>query len=168
MAATLSPFKTLSAALLFSIGGSFAAYADDPTPAALEAARTVISASGMTRSFDAIVPQMFGQLERNVLATRPELKDTLHATLLALVPEFTKTEIDVINSSALVLAKHMSEQELKDTAAFFLSASGKKYVEAEPAAFNEISGIVQAWSQKLSVDVLTRAHEEMKKKGADF
>jgi uncharacterized protein len=168
VAAYLSPLKILSAALLFSIGGSLAAYADDPTPAALEAARTVISASGMTRSFDIIVPQMLGQLEHNVLATRPELKDALHATLLSLVPEFTKTEIDVINSSAQALARHMSEQELKDTAAFFLSASGKKYVESEPVAFNEISAIVQAWNQRLSVDVLTRAHEEMKKKGTDF
>ncbi len=32
----------------------------------------------------------------------------------------------------------MSEQELKDTAAFFVSPSGKKYIETEPVAFNEI------------------------------
>ncbi len=91
MVAHSSPFKTLSFALLFTVGGAFSAYADEPTPAALESARTVISASGMTRSFDLVIPQMFGELERNVLATRPELKDSLHTTLLALKPEFTKT-----------------------------------------------------------------------------
>ena len=168
MAAHPSPLKTLSAALLFAVGGSFSAYADEPTPAALEAARTVISASGMTRSFDIVIPQMFGQLEHNITTTRPELKDNLHATLLALLPEFTKTETDVINSAAQILAKQMSEQELKDTAAFFVSASGKKYVAAEPVAFNEIVTVVQAWRERLSTEVLTRAHEEMKKKGADF
>ena len=138
------------------------------TPAALEAARSVIVASGMTRSFDLIIPQMFGELERNVLATRPELKDNLHAVLLALVPEFAKSEQEVVAGAAQALAKHMSEQELKDTAAFFNSASGKKYVQSEPLAYNDIVGIVQSWRQKLSVDVLARAREEMKKKGVEF
>ena len=62
----------------------------------------------------------------------------------------------------------MNEQELKDTAAFFASPSGKKYVEAQPLAFSEIMGAVQDWRQRLSIDILTRAREEMKKKGIDF
>jgi hypothetical protein len=162
------PLKTLSAALLFTIAGSFSAYADDPTPAALESARTIIAAWGMTRSFDVVVPQMMELLERNVGATRPELKVSLHATLAALTPEFAKTEVDFINSAAQVLTRRMSEQELKDTAAFFQTPSGKKYIESEPAAISEIVGLVQAWREKLSNDILARAHEEMKKKGADF
>jgi uncharacterized protein len=159
-------FKTLVIAALATIAGS-AAYADDapPSPAAIETAKSIISGSGMTRSFDLVVPEIFGQLERNVLATRPELKDPLHTVLLALVPEFVKTEQEVVDGAALALAKHMSEQELKDTAAFFSSPSGKKYVAAEPLAFNDIIGLINNWRQKLSVDVLTRTREELKKKG---
>jgi hypothetical protein len=161
-------FKTLFLATLVSLAGS-AAYADDaapaPTPAALEAAKSVIVGSGMTRSFDLVVPQMFGELERNVLATRPELKDNLHTVLLALVPEFIKSEQAVVDGAALALAKRMNEQQLKDTAAFFNSPSGKKYVESEPLAYQDIVGVVNNWRQKLSVDVLTRTREEMKKKG---
>ena len=69
-----SPLKTLSLALLFTIGGAFSAYADDPTPAAVESARTIISAWGMPKSFDLVVPQMFDQLEHDVVKTRPELE----------------------------------------------------------------------------------------------
>jgi uncharacterized protein len=162
------PLKTWLAALLFLTAGSLGARADDPTPAALDAARLVITSSGMTRSFDLIVPQMLGELEHNVTATRPELKDSLHAVLLALQPEFNKTEQEVIEGAARALARHMSEQELKDAANFFTSPSGKKYVEAEPLAFGDIVAIVQSWRQKLSTDVLARAREEMKKKGLDF
>jgi hypothetical protein len=161
------------AALFFATAGSLGAYAADPapaapTPAALEAAHTIIVASGLTRSFDLVIPQTFAQLELSVETTRPELKENLHATLLTLVPEFGKTERDLVDSSAQVLAKHMSEQELKDIANFFLSPSGKKYVETQPVAFNEIIALAQAWRDKLSTDVLTRAREEMKKKGVDF
>ncbi len=166
----LSLSKSLFAAALLVVGGAFAAQADDalPSQAALQSARTVILASGMGRSFDVVVPQMFGELEHTVTQTRPEIKDSLHATLLALVPEFNKTELDVINGAAVVLAKKMSEQELKDTADFFNSPSGKKYVAAEPAAFTEIVAMVQSWRERLSTDVLSRAREEMKKKGVDF
>ena len=168
MAAYLSPLKTLSAALLMTVGASFGAYADEPTPAALESARAIISAWGMMQSFDVVVPQMFEQLERGVLATRPELKDNLHATLAALKPEFDKTEQTLVNNAALSLTKQLTEQELKDTAAFFQTPSGKKYVAAEPVAITQIITLVQSWREQLSVDVLKRAHEEMKKKGADF
>jgi hypothetical protein len=163
-----SPFKRLSFALLFTIGGAVAAYADAPTPAAIDSARTIISAWGMPKSFDMVVPQMLDQLERDVGKTRPELKDSLHATLAALKPEFAKSEQDFITSAAQTLAAMMTEQELKDTATFFLTPSGKKYIETEPAAITQIVTAVQNWRQQLSVDVLKRAREEMKKKGADF
>jgi uncharacterized protein len=159
---------TLFLALLCLMGARADADEAPPSPAALQSARSIIVGSGMTRSFDLIVPQMFGELERNVIATRPELKDNLHIVLLALVPEFVKTEEVVVDGAAHALARRMNEQELKDTAAFFVSPAGKKYVEAEPLAYKDIVDIVQKWREKLSVDVLTRAREEMKKKGQDF
>jgi len=147
-----------------------AASADDaptaaPTPAAIEIAKGIITTSGMTHSFDLVIPEIFGSLERNVLTTRPELKDPLHAVLVSLVPEFVKTEQQVVDAAGLALAKRLTEQELKDTAAFFNSPSGKKYIAAQPQTLNEIFAAINDWRQKLSVDVLTRAREELKKKG---
>jgi len=163
-----SPLKTLLAAAFLAALGAATARADEPTPAALASARTIITSSGMMRSFDLVVPQMLIELERNVTATRPDLKDSLHATLEALKPEFVKTEQEVVDGAARTLAKYMNEQELKDTAAFFVSPSGKKYVEAQPVAFNDIIGVVQTWRERLSIEVLARARAEMKKKGVDF
>jgi hypothetical protein len=163
-------FKTLLIGAFATIAVS-TAYADDapinpnPTPAAIETARTIIFGSGMTHSFDTVIPEIFVTLERNVLQTRPELKEPLHAALISLVPEFMKTEQQVVDAAALALAKRLNEQELKDTAAFFNSPSGKKYVAAQPQTLNEIFGAINEWRQKLAVDVLTRAREELKKKG---
>jgi hypothetical protein len=167
---TLRSLKALSAAALLVAAGTFGALADDPapTPAALASAHTIIVSSGITRSFDQIVPQMLEQLERSVTNTRPELKDTLHAVVLQIEPEFAKSEQQVIDAAAQSLAKRMSEQELKDAAAFFQSASGKKYVDSQPAAFGEIVAAVQAWRQKLSTDMMDRTRAEMKKKGVEM
>jgi hypothetical protein len=149
----------------FGMGGARAA---DPTPAAVADARSIIISSGIVRSFDAVVPQMLGQLERNTLTTRPDIKDKLHATLLQLEPEFVKTEGQVIDAAALSLAKRMGEPELKDTAAFFQSPAGKKYVQAQPEALTDIVAAVQGWQQKLSTDMMTRVRDELKKQGVEF
>ena len=62
----------------------------------------------------------------------------------------------------------MTEQELKDTAAFFDSPSGKKFLEAQPAVLGQVGQFARAWHDKLSTDIITRVREEMKKKGYSF
>jgi hypothetical protein len=79
-----------------------------------------------------------------------------------------KTEEQVISAAALSLAKRMTEADLKQTAAFFQSPAGKKYVEAQPAALNDIVAAMQGWQQKLSTDMMSRTREEMKKQGVEF
>jgi uncharacterized protein len=157
----------VAAAIVISLA-TLCAVAADPTPGAIQAAQAIVLSTNMGQSFEGIVPQMLFDLERNVTTTRPDIKPQLHDTLVALMPEFLQTETGVMQSAALALASLMSEQELKDTAAFFQSASGKKWVETQPALFKVISPIVQGWRQKLSTDILARAREEMKKKGVDF
>ncbi|MGD1016931.1 MAG: DUF2059 domain-containing protein [Roseiarcus sp.] len=152
-------------ALAFS---SVGAHADEPTPAALNYANQIFADIGMKALIDQVVPGMLAQLERNVTTTRPELKDALHETVLAIEPEFVKTEQGVMTDSVKFLASKMTEQELKDTLAFYESPAGKKYVAIEPSVVQEVGNRARAWRQQLSTDILARAHEEMKKKGADF
>jgi uncharacterized protein len=162
--------KAACGALLLATLSLGAARADDPPPsaAAIASAKTIIASSGMQKSFDLVVPQMLAQLETNVIRTRPEIKDKLHATLLQLQPEFLKTEDQITNAAAVSLAKRMSESDLKDTAAFFQSPAGKKYVEAQPQAFSDIVAALQGWQQKLSTDMMTRVRDEMKKQGIEL
>jgi hypothetical protein len=157
----------LGAALALAIS-SVGARADEPTPAALNYANQIFVDIGMKASIDQVVPGMLAQLEHNVTSTRPELKDALHETVLAIEPEFVKTEQAVMTDSVKFLASKMTEQELKDTLAFYDSPTGKKYVAVEPSVVQEVGNLARAWRQQLSTDILTRAREEMKKKGFDF
>ena len=59
----------------------------------------------------------------------------------------------------------MDREPVKDALAFFASPSGRRFVEIEPSLSNDIAGLVDVWKQKLSVDMLKRMREEMKKKG---
>ncbi len=158
---------SLGAALALAIS-AVGASAEEPTPAALNYANQIFVDIGMKPSLDQVVPRMLSQLERNVLSTRPELKDALRETLLAIEPEFVKTEQGVLTDSVKFLASKMTEQELKDTVTFYESPTGKKFLSVQPAVAQEVASLARVWNDKLSTDILARAREEMKKKGLDF
>ena len=154
----------LSALILFSAP----VRADEPSPAAIESANKLIINLGLKQSLEVVVPTLFGEFEKNVVATRPELKDPLHEVLVSLVPEFSKGEPGVLNEVARVMASKLSDAEIKEVLAFYESPTGKKFVAAEPAFVNALQSAGTAWRQKLADDLLTRVREELKKKGVDF
>jgi hypothetical protein len=169
MASRASPkIKFLSAGLSALIGLSAPVRADEPSPAAIESANKLIADLGLIQSLDVVVPTLFGEFEKNVVATRPELKDPLHQVLVSLVPEFVKGEPAVLADVAHVMASKLTDSELKEVLAFYESPAGKKFVAAEPAFVNELQVAGSAWRQKLADDLLPRVREELKKKGVDF
>jgi len=139
-----------------------------PSAAALGYAATILNDIGMKPSLDRIVPGMLAEMQREILATRPELKDPLGEAVQTVTPEFLKSEQVVFDAVAKAFASLMTEQELKDTAAFYESPTGKKFVLAQVALANRVAAVAAEWRQQLSTVMLARVHEEMKKKGKDF
>ena len=140
----------------------------EPPAGQLAAAHDLVLASGMARSFAPMVPQLMDQIVPMLTRTRPELKTNLTEVLKTLQPEFVKKGDEMVDVAAHVYARRMSEQELKDAAAFFNSAVGKKYVEVQPGMLDELVVAMQSWTQQLSSFMMQRVHDEMKKKGQDF
>jgi|SRR5271166_3780095 len=140
----------------------------NPSQAAVTAAGDILGAIGIKERIALVVPAMMTELEQNVTRTRPEIRDSLRQTLQAIKPEFDKTAIDVFNEASTLLASQMSEKEVLEVAGFYNSATGKKFVAIEPAFLQKLNTIADPWRQKLSTDIVTRARQEMKKKGVDF
>ena len=139
-----------------------------PSPAAIAAADKILSTIGLKQSIAIVVPGMMQELETNVTRTRPEIKDSLRATLKAIQPEFDQTARQTYIEAESLLASQMPEQDIVQVAAFFDSPAGKKYVEVTPVFLQNLSDVTGAWREKLSTDILERARAEMKKKGVDF
>ena len=139
-----------------------------PPAAQFAAARDLVLASGIARSFEPMVPQLADQIMPMLTRTRPELKANLTAVLKQLQPEFAKKGAEMVDIAARIYARRMSEQELKDSAAFFNSPVGKKYVEVQPAMLDELVVAMQSFTQTLSTYMMNRVHAEMKAKGQDF
>lgn len=140
----------------------------EPSAAQLASARDLVVASGMARSFRPMVGQLSEQIVPMLTRTRPELKQNLTLVMQQLGPEFDKKGDGMTDIAAKIYARSMTEQELKDAAAFFNSPVGKKYVVVQPGMLDQLVVAMQSWTQELSTFMMTRVHEEMKKKGQDF
>ena len=139
-----------------------------PSPAAIVAADKILEMIGLKQSIAIVVPGMMQELETNVTRTRPEIRDSLRATLKAIQPEFDQTARQTYIQAESLLASLMSEQDITQVAAFFDSPAGKKYVEVTPVFLQNLSDVTGNWREKLSTDILERARAEMKKKGVEF
>ncbi|MBL8587179.1 MAG: DUF2059 domain-containing protein [Methylobacteriaceae bacterium] len=161
---------TLRAAFAAAALAAFAtaAPAQEPAPAHVAAAREMMLASGVARSFEAIIPQMMVRLEQSLTQTRPEIAKDLGAVLESLDAEFSKNQEEILATAARIAARKMTEAEIRDTLAFFNSASGKKYVASQPQMLDELVVAIQGWTEKLSQTMLGRVREEMKKKGHEL
>jgi hypothetical protein len=143
------------------------AQAAPKTPAHLEAARAVVLASGIARSFDNMIPG-FVQQVRRITVTRPDLTKDLEEVIAKVTPEFDKTKLDLINAAAKTYANYLSEAELKEIGAFFNSPTGKRYVDTQPLVINEMYAEVESWSQKTSAALVERIRTEMRARGKQF
>ncbi|CAN2534630.1 hypothetical+protein [Methylocapsa aurea] len=138
------------------------------SPAQLALARAVLVDSGVASSFRLIIPQYLEQIALSVTRTRPDMVPDLNLVLAAVRPEFDKKVDEMIDSAAQLYTQRFSPKELEDVAAFFKSPSGRKYVGMLPVLMSDMFVAMQAWSQKISVDMMSRVREEMRKKGHEL
>ena len=138
------------------------------SPEKFAAARQVVVSSGMSRSFEPMVPQLEEQIPLVVTRTRPDLSKDLTAVLVQLQPEFNQKSGEMLDIAARIYARSMSEEDLKATAAFFDSPAGKQYVAAQPKMLDELVVSMQAWTQEVSGFMMKRVQQEMEKKGDKF
>lgn len=157
----------VAAALLLAAAAS-PALAQAPSPDQVKAAREVIEASGAAASLNNIVPIFFDEAKQTFTRTRPEIAKDLDEVLKAIRPEFEQRREQLMNDIATVYAQSFSAAELAEIKTFYQTATGKKLVESLPSVLQASYERTQAWSQKMSQDIVTRARQEMKKRGQEL
>lgn len=163
------PKRSLLASALVAVTLACApARADEPSPEALKIAGALIVDIGLKGSVDSIVPGLMAEVERSIGTIHPEMQSALHETVVAITPDFLSRDSSVVADVTHVLASRMTEQELRDSLAFFEGPTGKKYLAVQPVMLQALGLSVGAWRRQVSNDIVTRVREEMKKKGFEF
>src|SRR5215468_7579342 len=116
-------------------------------------------------------PLVSGVIERTksvFLQTNPMLSKDLNEVAAKLHSEYGARSAELVNEVAKLYASRFTEQELKDTLAFYKSPLGRKLIVEEPAILDQSMKTAQTWAENLSQEVIAKMRAEMKKRGHDI
>jgi uncharacterized protein len=113
---------------------------------------------------DALISQMWPQLERSLRAkvspaALTEVRAELERTLKSFVVDATA------NEAPLVYAKHFSAQELREMAAFYKTPTGAKTLRLLPKVTSEYLGVLMPRMEGLNRDLQARIQAILAKHG---
>ena len=155
----------LGLALALGIG---AADAQQPSPSAVATAKEVITAKGATALYSPLVSGVIERTKSVFLQTNPMLGKDLNEVAAKLHSEYGARSAELVNEVAKLYASRFTEQELKDTLAFYKSPLGRKLIVEEPAILDQSMKTAQTWAENLSQEVIAKMRAEMKKRGHDI
>ena len=142
-----------------------AAYAQQPTPAALSAAKEVVGLTGSMALFNPLIAGVIEQAKILFLQQNPALSKDLNEIAGKMRADLGQRIQEVNDEVARIYATHFSEQELKDILAFYKSPAGKKLLAEQPQVAETSMRFARVWANKLSDEVIAKMREELKKKG---
>jgi uncharacterized protein len=144
------------------------AAAQQPSPTAVATAKELLAAKGATNMFDPIIPGIVESTKNMVLPSNPGLFKDINEVSAQLRTELMPKRNEIIDEVARLYAQRFSEAEMKEVIAFYKSPVGRKFVTDEPAVIDQGLQRAEAWSKKMSDEVMARFRAEMKKKGHDL
>lgn len=155
----LAAFATVAVLTL----GSTPSGAQDVSDQHLAAAREAITTLKATDGFDLILPQAAQALKQQLIQKDPNLQ----AQIITIVDEQTlklaTRRADLEKEAANAYAKVFSEQELKEIAAFYSSATGQKLISDGPIVTRQVGQAAEIWQRGIARDLAQAVGEELQK-----
>ncbi len=109
-----------------------AARAQEPSSSAVSIAGEILDAKGSLTMFEALIPGVVEQSKHTLLQTNPGLFKDLNDVASNLRKEYAPRMALLRSEIVKAYAARYTEQELKDTLAFYKSPLGKKLLAEEP------------------------------------
>jgi len=171
-----SPIARSFCAIILALGLAFAprvggAEAQQPSPTAIATAKELITVGeGCCASalWEPLVPGVIEQAKSVFIQANPTLIKELNEVAVKLRAEYAPRGAEVVNDVAKLYASRFTEQELKDTLAFYKSPLGNKLLVEEPSILDQSMRNAQSWADRLSQEVIGKIRAEMKRRGHEI
>lgn len=137
----------------------------EPSAAATAMANEIIEIKGSMAIFTPLIPGVVEQSKNSLLQMNPTLFKDAEDVAANLRKEY-QPRLEALRKEIVKLyATAFTEQELKETLAFYRSPTGKKLLSEEPNFVNRTMSTAQDWAVKLNEETLQRMRAELRKRG---
>jgi hypothetical protein len=159
----------LAAFVTLGVAGPVAAQAPAPvSPNALLIAKQIVQLKGVSNVMDPIARGVVEKVKSAVMQTNFMFQKDINDITVQLHKEFDGRSSELIDQTSQLYASRFTEPELKEILTFYQSPLGQKMIVEEPKIMDESLRQVSGWADNLSIDIMARMREEMKKRGHDI
>ncbi|MGE3150810.1 MAG: DUF2059 domain-containing protein, partial [Pseudorhodoplanes sp.] len=162
--------RILFAALLAVVCGlaAPASAQQQPSASAIALAKQIIVLKGSTTILEPLVAGVVEQTKNRYMQINFNLAKDLNEVSVELRKQLAPRRDALIEDVAKLYAQRFTEQEMKDTLAFYNTPLGKKLLTEDPIFVDQSLSYAQDWANKLSEEVIVLYRVEMKKRGHDL
>jgi len=137
----------------------------EPSAEAISAARELLSATGVARQFEAMIPMFSEQIAKIYIQQQPQHEKTIREVFTALAERMASRKSELIEEVVAVYARSFSATDLKELATFFASGAGQRFVEMQPQLLPETMRIGQRWGDRIGREIEIEMRQELRRKG---
>jgi len=168
MLRTLTRFaRPLRAALVLAVLAT-PALAEDFTESHLAAARDTIAAAHASEQFNQILVVLADQTKALFQRSNPSAVKDIEDVVDQVALDLAKRRPELDRELERVWASRFTEDELKAIAAFYRSPVGMKFGQQMPVIIQDSIRSAGIWKDAISTEIVTRARDELNKRGYQF
>ena len=138
------------------------------SPAALAAAKEILTMKNASAMYAAAVPNLVEQTKNALLQSNLNYQKDLNEVAIIVAKTLAGREKEIGDGMAQVYANEFTEQELKDLVTFYKSPLGQKLLSSEPRAIQFSMSYMNQWAQQFAEVINGQFRAEMKKRGKDI
>jgi len=156
--------RLTTAAIALAVS-SPAAFAQQPTAAAIASGKELVVATGAASLFDPLIAGVIEQAKLLYLQQNPALSKDLNEIADKLRSDLAPRMVELSNEVAKLYATNFTDEELKTILVFYQSPTGKKLLAQQPKVVDSSMKFAQTWANNLSDEVVAKMRAELKKRG---
>jgi uncharacterized protein len=149
-------------------GAQQPAPAKPASPAAIAAAKEILSMKNAAAMYASAVPNIVQQTKDQLMQSNLNYQKDLNEVAVIIAQKLAGREKEIGEGMAKVYAGEFTEQELKDLVTFYKSPLGQKLLSTEPKAIQTSMGFMNQWAQTFSEAVNGEFRAEMRKRGKEI
>ncbi len=139
-----------------------------PSDEAVSAARGLVEASGAAAQFDQFLPLFVDQMTKTFVHLAPDRAKEIREVMAELTTRFTARKSELIDQIAVIYAKSLSLEDLREITHFYQSGAGRRMVVAQPDIMRQATIAGQNWGQRIGAEIDAEMRRELKKRGIDL
>src|SRR6202790_3256985 len=138
------------------------------SPAAIAAAREILTMKNASAMYASAVPNLVAQTKDALLQANLNYQKDLNEVAVIVAQQLAGREKEIGEGMAKIYAGEFTEQELKDLVTFYKSPLGQKLVARDPKATSLSMSYMNQWAQSFAEVVNGQFRAEMRKRGKEI